>query len=38
MRGRRTHGHGRVGQHRKTGQRAGREKLPSGKKVKKVII
>ncbi len=35
MRGRRTHGHGRVGQHRKTGQRAGRGKTTQWKKSKK---
>ncbi|MFX1375052.1 MAG: uL15m family ribosomal protein [Promethearchaeota archaeon] len=35
MRGRRTHGYGRVGQHRKTGQRAGRGKTTQWKKSKK---
>ena len=35
MRGRRTHGFGRVGQHRKTGQRAGRGKTTQWKKSKK---
>jgi large subunit ribosomal protein L15 len=34
MRGRRTHGYGRVGQHRKTGQRAGRGKTTQWKKSK----
>ena len=35
MRGRRTHGYGKVGQHRKTGQRAGRGKTTQWKKSKK---
>ncbi len=35
MRGSRTHGYGRVGQHRKTGQRAGRGKTTQWKKSKK---
>jgi large subunit ribosomal protein L15 len=35
MRGKRTHGYGRVGQHRKTGQRAGRGKTTQWKKSKK---
>ena len=35
MRGTRTHGYGRVGQHRKTGQRAGRGKTTQWKKSKK---
>jgi len=35
MRGRRTHGYGRVGQHRKTGQRAGKGKTTQWKKSKK---
>jgi len=35
MRGRRTHGYGRIGQHRKTGQRAGRGKTTQWKKSKK---
>lgn len=35
MRGRRTHGYGTVGQHRKTGQRAGRGKTTQWKKSKK---
>ncbi|MFX1504083.1 MAG: uL15m family ribosomal protein [Promethearchaeota archaeon] len=35
MRGRRTHGYGRVGQHRKTGQRAGRGKTTQWKKSKR---
>ncbi|UCD02301.1 MAG: uL15 family ribosomal protein [Promethearchaeota archaeon] len=35
MRGRRTHGYGRVGQHRKTGQHAGRGKTTQWKKSKK---
>ena len=35
MRGRRTHGYGVVGQHRKTGQRAGRGKTTQWKKSKK---
>jgi len=35
MRGRRTHGYGRVGQHRKSGQRAGRGKTTQWKKSKK---
>jgi large subunit ribosomal protein L15 len=35
MRGRRTHGYGPVGQHRKTGQRAGRGKTTQWKKSKK---
>lgn len=35
MRGRRTHGYGRVGQHRKSGQRAGRGKTTGWKKSKK---
>ncbi|MFX1346351.1 MAG: uL15m family ribosomal protein [Promethearchaeota archaeon] len=35
MRGRRTHGYGRVGQHRKTGQRVGRGKTTQWKKSKK---
>jgi large subunit ribosomal protein L15 len=35
MRGERTHGYGKVGQHRKTGQRAGRGKTTQWKKSKK---
>jgi large subunit ribosomal protein L15 len=35
MRGRRTHGYGKVGQHRKTGQRAGRGKTTQWKKSKR---
>ena len=35
MRGRRTHGYGRVGQHRKAGQRAGKGKTTQWKKSKK---
>jgi large subunit ribosomal protein L15 len=35
MRGRRTNGYGKVGQHRKTGQRAGRGKTTQWKKSKK---
>ena len=35
MRGRRTHGYGRVGQHRKGGQRAGKGKTTQWKKSKK---
>ena len=35
MRGRRTHGYGRVGQHRKTGQRAGRGKTTQWKASKR---
>jgi large subunit ribosomal protein L15 len=35
MRGKRTHGYGKVGQHRKTGQRAGRGKTTQWKKSKK---
>ena len=35
MRGTRTHGYGRVGQHRKSGQRAGRGKTTQWKKSKK---
>jgi large subunit ribosomal protein L15 len=35
MRGSRTHGYGKVGQHRKTGQRAGRGKTTQWKKSKK---
>ena len=35
MRGRRTRGYGKVGQHRKTGQRAGRGKTTQWKKSKK---
>ena len=35
MRGRRTHGYGKVGQHRKSGQRAGRGKTTQWKKSKK---
>ena len=35
MRGTRTHGYGKVGQHRKTGQRAGRGKTTQWKKSKK---
>ncbi len=35
MRGGRTHGYGKVGQHRKTGQRAGRGKTTQWKKSKK---
>ncbi|MHA2323973.1 MAG: hypothetical protein ACXACB_01130, partial [Promethearchaeota archaeon] len=35
MRGRRTRGYGKVGQHRKTGQRAGRGKTTQWKKSKR---
>ena len=37
MRGRRTHGYGKVGQHRKQDNVLGEERLLNGKKARKVI-